>query len=165
MKKGYKIFLFTICVVLLIGACSCSSLTKPTAKDFTKAGATITLTDKFMEQELATQTAYYVSQTSIVTTLKEEFSLFKGTEYEVMTLKEYADLVIDANTLKASAAEKDGLVYFTYEKSMNGKDYKYYATVFKGTDAYWLIQFACEVKNFDKFLPDFEGWAKSVKFS
>lgn len=57
-------------------------------------------------------------------------------------------------------AEEDGLVYFTYEKSNNGKDYKYYATVFKGTDAYWLIQFACEVDDFDKFLPDFQKMGK-----
>ena len=82
-----------------------------------------------------------------------------------MTLNEYAKLVITANSLTATAAEEDGLVYFTYEKSNNGKDYKYYATVFKGTDAYWLIQFACEVDDFDKFLPDFQKWAKSVKFS
>ena len=165
MKKTYKISLLLLCMVLLLSFCSCGLFGKAKEKDSSKSGATITLTDEFTEQELVSQTAYYVSMKSIVTMLKEEFSLFKGTEYENMTLNEYAKLVITANSLTATAAEEDGLVYFTYEKSNNGKDYKYYATVFKGTDAYWLIQFACEVDDFDKFLPDFQKWAKSVKFS
>ena len=101
---------------------------------------------------------------SIVVMLKEEFTLFEEAGYEDMTLSEYADLVIQANSLSAERKEEEGLTCFTYEKEQNGKNFEYYATVFKGPDAYWLIQFACETKNFDDFLPDFQKWAKSVTF-
>ncbi len=165
MKKISKYCLLLFCAVLVAGCCSCGLTGKAKEKDFSKAGATITLTDAFTEQSLVTQTAYYVSLKSIVTTLKEDFSSFQGTEYENMTLNQYANLVLTANSLTAAVAEEDGLLYFTYEKSTNGKEFKYYATVFKGPDAYWLIQFACEVNDFDDFLPDFQKWAKSVTFS
>ena len=163
MIKIKKICLVVLCVFLLTGFCSCGFLAKAKDKDFSKAGMTITLTDQFTEQENVSQTVYYVSLTSIVTGLKEETKIFEDAGYGSLTLKEYAELVIKGNSLNSQVSEKDGLTYFTYEKSVSGKDYKYYATVFKGADAFWLIQFGCEQKNFDKYQPDYVKWAKTVQ--
>lgn len=165
MRKTHRLGLILCCAVLLLGLCSCSTvLSEPEEKQFSKEGATITLTDEFTEKDLVSQTAYYESMDSIVVMLKEEFTLFEEAGYEDMTLSEYADLVIQANSLSAERKEEEGLTCFTYEKEQNGKNFEYYATVFKGPDAYWLIQFACETKNFDDFLPDFQKWANSVTF-
>lgn len=166
MKRFYKLCLLLCCAVLLAGVCGCGLLGgEPAAKDFSKSGATITLTEQFTEKDLISQTAYYESRKAIVTMLKEEYSMFRNTEYEDMTLTQYAKLVIQVNGLSGKVSEENGLTYFTYEKSTNGKDFKYYATVFKGPDAYWLIQFACETENFTEYQPEFQKWAKSVTFS
>ena len=89
MKKAiaYTSLIVTLCALLLC-AVGCSFL-GPQDKSFSKAGMTITLTDEFAEQDLVTQTAYYVSQEAIVTTLKEDGSTI-GDSY---TVKEYAELV------------------------------------------------------------------------
>ena len=105
-------------------------LSEPEEKEFSKEGATITLTDEFTEKDLVSQTAYYESMDSIVVMLKEEFTLFEEAGYEDMTLSEYADLVIQANSLSAERKEEEGLTCFTYEKEQNGKNFEYYATVF-----------------------------------
>jgi len=160
MKKTISCIalIVTICTLLLT-ATGCSFL-EPKDKSFSKAGMTITLTDRFTEQDIVTQTAYYVSQEAIVTALKE---------YEPSiahyTVKAYAELVCTVNNLDPdSVTAKDGYAEFTYEKQLNGKDYYYYARCFKNGTAFWLIQFACETKNIEKYTSTFEKWASSVTF-
>jgi len=130
---------------------------------FTKAGLTITLTDKFGEKDMAAYTAYYESRQAVVFTLKEEFSLFEqaGISSE-MSLDEYVKVVSDANNKSYIAKEKDGLTYFEFNQTINGKDFSYFAVVYRGDDAYWLVQFACENKNYSEFSEKFVEWAKTV---
>ena len=160
MKKRFTAL---VCVaamaVCMLASCGASS------KDFSAAGMTITLTNAFTEKELASATSYYESTTSIVLTLKEEFSLFEQNGISTdISLKEYAELIAYNNGFDVEIIENDGLTYFTYENTANGKDFTYLATVHKCSDAFWLIQFACESKNYEKLSKDFMTWAKSVKF-
>ena len=159
MKKTihYLSLIFVICA-LLVTSTACS-LFGAKEKDFSKAGLTITLTDEFTEQDLVTQTAYYVSQKAIVTTLKED-----GYSIKHYTVKDYGELVCSVNKLNSTVTEKDGYAEFTYEKEVSGKDYYYYARCFKNGTDFWLVQFACETKNKDDCMPDFEKWASSVTF-
>lgn len=164
MKKFSKICLVSLCIVLLTGFCSCS-LFSAKEKEFTAAGMTITLTDEFTEKSLVSQTAYYESVNAIVMALKEDLSAFTQLGLDNISLKEYAELVIKQNSMNATVEEKDGLTMFTYKKSVSDKDFTYLATVFKSSDAFWLIQFGCETKNYDKYSSDFQKWAGTVKFS
>ncbi|MBQ8529518.1 MAG: hypothetical protein IJ459_07255 [Clostridia bacterium] len=161
MKKTFiRISTFALTLVLLLCFVSCVPLA-PKDKSFSKAGLTITLTEEFSEQELVTQTAYYVSQKAIVTTLKED-----GSSISDYTVKQYAELVISVNNLaNTTATEKDGYAEFTYEKNLNGKDYYYYARCFKNGTDFWLVQFSCETKNTETLTPSFEKWASSITFS
>ena len=171
MHKFIKQTLTVFCICMITVCCACSAKPLKTSggddddKEFSKSGMTITLTDGFVEKDLVSQTAYYESTKAIVTALKEEFSLFEQAGYEDMTLEEYGNLVLTTNSFDTEMQHKNGLSYFTYEKSVSGKDFKYFATVFEGSDAFWLIQFASEQKNFDTFQPKFEKWANSVKFT
>lgn len=133
-------------------------------KEFSKAGMTITLTSKFTEKELASQTAYYESITALVTVLKEEFSLAPG--FEDYTLTDYTQAVLTQNKFNTTINKPEGKDYysFSYEKTVNGKDYYYFATTFKGTDAFWPIQFACVKSNKNSMQGDFTKWADSVVF-
>lgn len=152
-----------VCLLLMIAICTLTvgcSLFSADEKTFSKAGMTITLTDEFTEQELVTQTAYYVSRKAIVTVLKED-----GSTISDYSVAKYAELVCTANKLDPnSVTAKEGYAEFTYEKELNGKDYYYYARCFKNGTDFWLIQFGCETKNAEKFTSSFEKWASSVTF-
>lgn len=160
MKKRYIALAMMICVIA-VALCGCFE----SDKEFSKAGMTITLTSNFVEKEHVSQTAYYESTTSIVTVLKESFSSVSG--FKDYTLEQYTDAVLKANGLKAEITKYDDKEYysFTYEKNINGKDFYYFATTFKGPDAFWLIQFACTTSNKDRFQANFVKWADSVKFA
>ena len=131
----------------------------PKEKVFSKAGLTITLNDKFYEKEMVSYTAVYDSESIAVFALKEEKSLLEGEE---LTLEEYADLVIANNQLDATAKDAEGLISFTFEKHVNGKDCTYFATVHKSDDAYWLLQFSCESTKYEDLKPTIIQYAKSV---
>ena len=133
-------------------------------KEFSKAGMTITLTDAFQEKELAAYAAYYESKTALVFVVKEDFSVFEQAGIPTdISLQEYAKIVAEANNSDWNIKEKDGFTCFEFDENKNGKDYSYFAVVLRGNDAYWLIQFACETKNYSHFSEDFMKWAKSVK--
>ncbi|NTW95538.1 MAG: hypothetical protein HGB31_02840 [Erysipelotrichaceae bacterium] len=139
---------------------------KAKTKEFTKAGMTISLTSDFYEKEIASQTAYYESQKYIVTVLKEEFTIFESIGLSTdISVKEYAELVIENNMIDSAIEEKDNLTFFKYEKTVNGKQFSYFATVHKSSDAFWLIQFACETKNAEDSQDLFIEWGQTIKLN
>ena len=153
----------TVLLTLLLTVTTLFSCAFGLDKKFSKAGVTITLTNQFVEKEIVSQTAYYESTTMIVTVLKEEFTMLSGLEN--WTLKKYAETTISGNSLTAEVVETENpYVYFEYEKTVSGNDYKYLATCFKADDAFWLIQFGCFEKNYDKLRSDMFKYADSVTF-
>ena len=160
MKKQLSaIALCLVICTLFLTLVGCTSL-EPKDKSFSKAGMTITLNAGFSEQEIVSQTAYYVSQKAIVTALKED-----GSTIADYTVADYAKLVCDVNKLDSDkVTAKAGYAEFTYEKEVSGKDYFYYARCFKNGTDFWLFQFACETKNTEEYRAIFEKWASSVTF-
>jgi len=141
-------------------------VSKAKTKEFTKAGMTISLTSDFYEKEIASQTAYYESEKYIVTVLKEEFTIFDSIGISTdISVKEYAKLVIDNNMIPSAIEEKDSLTFFKYEKTINGKQFSYFATVHKSLDAFWLIQFVCESKNAEDSQDLFIEWGQTIKLN
>ena len=132
----------------------------PKEKTFSKSGLTITLTNKFYEKEFAPYAAAYSSDSIAVFTLKEDKSLFGN---EDLTLLEYAELVVENNQLNATVREIEGLISFTFEKTVDGKDYTYFATVYKSNDSYWLLQISCENTKYEDLKSTIVKYTKSVK--
>ncbi|MBB5265851.1 hypothetical protein HNP82_003002 [Catenibacillus scindens] len=164
MKRLLALLCACLCVIGIVSGCSAS------AKEFdTGVGMTMTLPGSFKEQDASQAngaTAYYLSNTAGVVALKEDFSTLENAGLSAdMTLDEYGQTVIDANSLSVQLQEADGIKYFVYENSVDSQDFTYYATVFEGSDAFWLIQFFCETKNYDQLQSDFLEWAKTVKVS
>lgn len=159
MKKHLSTLIMTVTFIALLFTFVACSLPGEKDKTFSKAGMSITLTDAFTEQDIVTQTAYYVSMKSIVTALKED-----GTLIPDYTVKDYANLVCEVNNLDTKVTVKDGYAEFTYEKEVSGKDYYYYARCFKNGTDFWLFQFACETKNTDELQETFDKWASTVVF-
>ncbi|MGN0806978.1 MAG: hypothetical protein ACI4MN_00840 [Candidatus Coproplasma sp.] len=164
MKKLLKTGIVSALLAVVASVCAilggCAS-----PKTFSKVGMNITLTSEFSEQTIVTQTAYYVSRDSVVTGLKEEFSLMAG--FENYTIEQYTALVINNNALNSTVNTREGEDYcwFTYTREVNGKDFFYLATTHKASDAFWLIQFGCDVADESEYTEIFLGWADSVTFT
>ena len=156
MKKILSILLIALTLISLV---SCS-LFGAKEKEFEKSGLTITLTEDFYEKDHVSFTAAYDSSEVAVFTLKEEFKLLSGSSN--LSLDEYAKLVIRNNNLTVDTKTKDDLTYFVFEKEANGKDLTYYAFVYKGSDAFWLVQMACERDDVSDCEKDIFKYAKSV---
>jgi len=71
-------------------------------------------------------------------------------------------LVIKNNQLDTSINENGGLTSFTFEKHLNGKDYRYFEVVYEGDDAFWLLQFSCDNTKYESLKSKMIQYAKSV---
>lgn len=162
--KTAKILILTVVFVLI--ATSLVGCFGPSEKVFSKAGMSITLDSGFNEKEYVSYTVCYDSKNVAIFVLKEEFSLFESADIDAaaLSLNDYAELVIANNSVDADVQTKDGLTYFKYNNSANGKEYTYSSYVYKTDDAFWLIQFATEQDEFEQNAARIEGFAKSVKF-
>ena len=92
--------------------------------------------------------------------LKETFtSLPNGAD---MTTQSYAEAVMKANGTQGLAINRsnEDYTYFTYEATNSDGNYKYVAGCFKGEDAFWLVQIAAKVSDFE--LETFMGYLDSV---
>lgn len=145
------------------GASSAATPLEPVAKEFSKTGFAITLTDAFFEQESITHTAIYQSEACVVTVVKEDFAVFESSGDSDITLREYTDLIVANNDLACEVVEENGLVTFTYTKPIEGNDTTFYVCVFSGADAYWLVHFICDAQRFDALKPQLMEWAATVK--
>lgn len=162
MKRQFIKALFLITVMSLL-TCALTSCFAPKAKTFTVADELkITLTEAFMEKEIVGQTAMFQSTDVIVTVLLEEKSLIQ----QDLTVEQYAALVCSANGLNDSTVKiKDTYAEFSYEKTVSGKDYTYFAKCFKSETGYWLVQFACFRSAVDKQKDNIDTWTASISFS
>lgn len=166
MKKLLKSSCLVLAIISMV-ICFTACGNKPKAKTFTcSAGLSITLTDEFYEKSIVSQTFYLESTDSLFTALKETFTTLElvHNNPSQMTKSEYATLVKNNNNLTVEIVDDtvNDLVYFTYNKNVSGKDFFYLSVVEKGTDAFWLCQFACEQDNESKFTSQFIEWAKTI---
>lgn len=145
------LFLFTGCGIL--GA-------KVVPKTFThSSGISIELTNAFWESEYEGYIVCYDSGKMAVFALKGLFSEV-GQEY---TLAEYARIVVENNNAQVEIVEKDGLTCFVFSKELEEGNYTYFASVYKGADAYWMLQFGCKTEDYEGNKEQIELFAKSVK--
>lgn len=159
-KNSFIKILILITAICLLGGCG-----KVKDKTFVKDDMSIVLTDKFREDELAGQTAYYLSAKSIVVILKEDFSSLSGYNTDDMDVMKYAELVVDSNSFDTEIVVIEGIPTWEYQKTIAGNDFGYFAATYKGDRAFYLVQFACELDEFTEFKADFIKWAKSFKHS
>ena len=94
-----------LCMLLLSASCSAK------AKEFSKDGMHITLTDAFSEGKYYDMTAYYDWEEEDVTVsaMKEEFSVLEENgESTALSLEEYAEVLMEASELTAEVRTENG---------------------------------------------------------
>lgn len=156
MKK--RIAAAALALLIAVGICGCSGKVKE--KTFEDSGLTITLTDAFSKAQYDPYTVCYASQGSSVFALKEDFEAVGD---DSLTLEEYANAAIKANSLDCAVTTENGVTYFVFEANLTEGNYTYLAAVYKGADAYWLVQFACNTEQYEGMKPELLKYAQSVK--
>jgi hypothetical protein len=127
-------------------------------KTFYADSLQMTLTDQFTEQKIPGYTAGFTSEQVAVFVLKETFEQVS----DKLSVEEYGQQVIRVNGLNASLQTENGVTYFEYDADTQDGTYHYVATVFKGPNGFWLIQFATR-KNSAKMLRDeIFAWAATI---
>ena len=130
-------------------------------------GMEIQLPEAFRQVDDTGYTVCYEADTAAIFALREPFTMAEGVEN--LTLMEYADMVCVANSSKSPSAvmEEEGLLLmeYTYFAESENAEYKYLTTMFKASDAFWMVQFTCRAENYEEYRPHFVEWAKSVTFA
>ena len=175
-RKGVKKGIVVLAVALIVGFIAGFTVTKLatsdeneekvyTPKEFSADGMKITLNDSFTEKDFDRFTAAFTSESAAVFVTKEAFADYP--DAAGWSVEEYGSAVMSANGVSGTALVADGdLRYFDYEKKAeNGMVNKFRSFVFKGKDAFWLVQFACPSAKAADLSGDIFDWARSVAFT
>ena len=165
MKKHTCLFSLVILFCLVLSGCFWKTMILPNndtigePKTFQKDGITLVLTDKFKETKSQMGfDAYYTSDFCGVVVLKESFSLKAGLSNE--SIEEYiGDVIKNNGHTNVKAQNRDGLWF--YESVNNGT--KVYSYSFKGSDAFWIVQYICRISDSEKLEDQIFLWAKSIR--
>ena len=134
-----------------------------TSKTFEKAGITLPLTDKFKEEQSERGfDAYYTSDFCGVVVLKEAFTLEEGLAER--PLEQYIKNVIKNNGhTNIEPQQRDGLWYYA---NNNNSGYScVYSYVYKGTDAFYIVQYIINNVDEDTLKETIHDWAKATEVS
>ncbi len=132
-------------------------------KTFVKAGITLQLTDKFKEEQSERGfDAYYTSDFCGVVVQKESFTLEEGLAER--PLDEYIRSVIKSTGHESIEPQnRDGLWYYV---NYNNSNYRcVYAYVYKGSDAFYVVQYIMNNIDEDTLKNAVHNWAKATKVS
>ena len=133
-------------------------------KEYSAEGITIKLPSDFKTYDAEDFDVCYESNDCAVFALKESFN--EGEGFGSLSLREYTQLVLEANELSAEINEDEGFDYFEFEKFVEDSEepYEYLACCYRADGAFWLVQFSCADSDYDGYKPRMLEWARSVRF-
>lgn len=153
-----------IAAALLVG---CEDVELSNSKEFNEKGFSITLTEDFVKKDIVSATYYYESMNSIAMALKEEFSNLEVVGLtEDSSIEDYTKVVLANNKMSEDNlkySDDNKYIYFEYEKEVSGSNMYYLAVVKKGSDAFWLMNFACKADQKADLQDNFHEYASSIK--
>lgn len=161
MKKLVSFALCAALLVTLLTGCI------PDSREFTCQDLTMEV--PLLMKDVSSDSAYssfaFALDSSEVAIfgIKEEFSIISGGAD--MSTMDYAKTVIEVNghdSLAISRSNED-YVYFTFEANLEAGLFKYVAGCYKGSDAFWMVQFGGPAKNFE--LETYLGYLDTVTLS
>ena len=162
-KKGIIVLIAAFAVGVLIGLVSTGILFPEKAETFTHEQFSITLTNRFEKDEEDNEgyEAIYEKDDVLVMISKETFASLG--EYGSISVTEYNDIIqksTEAPT-KTEVRTEDGLCYYDHTLIIDGESYTYHVFAYKGSDAFWLVQFVVYTEDAEKTNADIMAWAKT----
>ena len=153
-----------VLIALLLAALTLAACT-PAEKLYSDKGFNITLPGNFRPYDAEAYDVCFENNKCVVFALREPFDAADG--FGGLTLKEYAEIVLEANGLDEPITETDKYVYFEYEgqDGGEGEPYLYLACCFKAEDAFWLVQFSALKSDYAQYRDRMLGWGDTVYFT
>lgn len=156
MKKR---ILYTLLILIAVFMCGCAS----NPKNFSIGDLTITLNKGFKEQTDSNFDIYLVSDDIIFTAVNESESDVEYSGYEINSLKDYSLEIAELNKVnKSSIKQRGNYYYFVNKGTTSGANYTYVHCMFQGRSSYWICEFVCKTKNYDRFKDNIFKWADSI---
>lgn len=125
---------------------------------------TITLTEEFEEKKLDMFDAYYAAEHVAFTAVEETDEDLQYAGFEINSLSAYCNEIISLNGVEpASLIKRENYYYFTNTKTVSGANYTYVHCMFEGNNSYWICEFTCKTKDYDKYKKDIFEWADSIE--
>ena len=146
IKRNLCMLLAAVILLCCLSACSAGT------KAYTCQGLTMTipsnLRDVSSNSDFSSFTFALDSKKMAVFGLNEK-SADLGVE---LTLKEYAELVMEANDFEGFPVQSAtyGYYYFRYNKTLDQGAYRFLAAVYEADDGFWLIQIAAPILEYDE---------------
>lgn len=175
-RKALVILAVAVILGILAGVAGGMALTRPAAEEetpviaerrFTCEELQITLSNTFTETEAAGYDACYSSGETAVFLMREDFS--DREDFEELTVADYGAMVLAANGTDQSVTleEENGLTTFDMilTDSLTGETFLYYCGLYKGQDAFWMVQITTLAEGASDDLSTFHQWLESVTIS
>ncbi|MCM1271979.1 MAG: hypothetical protein NC225_06360 [Clostridium sp.] len=160
LKKQHMIlFVLLICMAGLLCACGHQP------KNFTELNLTITLTDAFHVEKNNSFDIYIESDDVVFSAVQETTHELEYAGYEIQSLRDYCDEIISLNSAsKDSLKTRNNYYYFTNTRTVDKAKYTYVHCMFQQGDSFWICEFACKSKNFNRLEEKILSWADSITF-
>ena len=160
-----RLLIAVLCFVMLLGSVSCGDDGLIEYTD--DSGITVRLPEGYSKFNMDGFTYALFNDDTFFFAMRESFAdLYdKHKLSSDASLAEYAQLVANGNGIQTRIIlnSKDDL-YFVYgTKSEDGTEHFFYATVKRGSDAFWLCQFACPIDKQEEMSEQFDLWADKIK--
>ena len=153
-SKSRKITL-GLCLIVLTACILCGCSGNP--KNFTVGTMTITLTDNFKQSKMNGFDAYIVSD--------ENASDLEYQGYEISGLRDYAKEICNLNSISTDKlVQRNSYYYFSNTQTVSGAKYTYLHCMFQQGNNYWICEFVCKHRVYDKLEKSMLQWADSITF-
>ncbi len=166
MKQLLPIISLLLTCLLLLPSCAPSVDVRTTAPAmYGEDGIRITLTEGFRKKSVGDYIGYQAKDVGLLI-LKEKFSALENGD--AMTLSEYADIILQKNREAGreidELKQEDSLIYFAFTASSGRKNYTYLVSLYRGPDAFWIVQLFAEESLYAEYSDYFFDALKSVAF-
>ncbi len=160
IQKRYAVL--SVLLICMAGAlCACGH--KP--KNFTELNLTITLTDAFRVTKNNNFDIYISSDDVVFSAVQETAQELEYAGYEIQSLKDYCEEILSLNsTSKDALKSRNNYYYFTNTRTVDKAKYTYVHCMFENGDSFWICEFACKSKNFNRLEDKILAWADSITF-
>ncbi|MBQ8924492.1 MAG: hypothetical protein IJ053_06820 [Lachnospiraceae bacterium] len=161
MKNKIKKTLLTAIVLVLCVTSLTSCNSSP--KNFTYNNLTVTLNKSFKEESHAGFDLYAASENVIFSAVEETEEELEYSGYAIINLKAYCDEILILNGVSSNELkQRNDYYYFINTRTISGASYTYVHCMYYGSGSYWICEFVCKTKNYNRYEKRIFNWADSV---
>ena len=163
-KRGLIIFVAALVIGFAIGIAS-ALLDRPEPKRFEVLdGFAITLTDEFESEQMEYDWARLSIREALVDVYRYGFDEAPLASFATMTEEEYGEFMIEMFALDGVEMESHGdSRYFEYAGYADDGELYIMHVVFKGSDAFWSVEFVCFADEQNKWNDQFWEWVDTIE--